>query len=141
MVTTKTALPILASSEFINAVQAAIQEAQGSDDECIDYCAQNVPTYVQYQPTPQQSRAGGCRYCTYLGLWTDHWPGYERAPHGLIFLFEDGIRKEIEKKTAQGIYTTLQDECLRVFLHEVDHALQRDHVLEGMRQQGINARP
>lgn len=189
--TTQTLVPTIASTEFINAVQAAIREASNSDDECVEYCAKVVPTYVQHEPTPQQSRAGGCmhcaslgsiagmaygycakcsyahvcpyqsfrscrfctetgqliggsmncRACTFLGLWASSWPGYEQSPHGIIFLFEDGIRKEIEKKKDMGVRATLQEECLRVFLHEVDHALQRDHVLEAMGRKGPNARP
>lgn len=189
--TTQTILPTLASAEFIDAVKAAILQAEYSDDECIEYCAKAVPTYVQYQPTPQQSRAGGCmhcaslgsiagmaygycakcyyarvcpyqsfrdcrfctekgtlirpdmncRACTFLGLWASYWPGYERSPHGIIFLFEDGIRKEIAKKREVGLNSTLQEEGLRVFLHEVDHALQRDHVLEALGKTGPNARP
>ncbi len=188
---TQTALPVMASNEFVDAVLAAIREAEDSDDECVEYCAKQVPTYVQYQPTPEQSRAGGCmhcaslgsiagmaygycdrclynracpyqsfrscrfctetgalvradmncRACTFLGLWTSSWPGYEKSPHGLIFLFEDGIRKEIEKKREIGVNSNLKEESLRVFLHEVDHALQRDHVLEALGKKGPNARP
>jgi len=111
------------SPAFHAAVKWALEEAKHSPDEVVRFAAYYIPIWVQYRPTPDQARAGGCEQCTYLGLWADRWPGYEKSPHGHIWLFEDGIRR---------MGGGLQQQALATLLHEFDHALQRDHVLEGM---------
>jgi hypothetical protein len=105
------------------AVDLALAEAAQSSDPAVAYMAQHVPVYAQLAPTEQQAVAGGCPNCWYLGLWANSWPGYEMVPHGTIWLFEAGIRHST-KDVVQGALSTL--------LHEMDHALQRDHVLEAM---------
>lgn len=116
-----------ASPVFIVAVRKAVEAATQSSDDCVRYAAAHVPIYAQKGPTPEQARAGGCSECTYLGLWAYRWPGFEVAPHGIIWLFEDGI-------TAVAIQTntSLVSQCLNVILHEIEHALQRDHILQAV---------
>ena len=125
------------SEEFKRAVGSALGLARVSPDEAVRYMVDFVPVYVQAAPTYEQAAAGGCPTCTYLGLWVDRWPGYPTAPHGSIFLFEDGIRKYSPDVYKQA-YATL--------IHEMDHALQRDHVLQGLQRAkaagwGVQARP
>ena len=113
--------PMAVSQEFYQAVAQAIAMASQSDDQPIAYMAYAIPVYAQSEPTEAMKSAGGCAACTFLGLWTDGWAGFTAGDHGLIMLFERGIR-------AQG--GDLTQQTLRVLLHEFDHALSRDHVLE-----------
>jgi hypothetical protein len=117
------------SEEFKRAVASALGLARVSPDEAVRFMVDQVPVYAQYAPDESQARAGGCANCIYLGLWADHWPGYPAAPHGMIWLFEYGIRS-MGGDLHRQVYATL--------LHEMDHALQRDHVLEGLRQAKLN---
>jgi len=116
---------IKVSREFMSAVQQAIKAAMACDDEAVRFMVAYVPIYAQYAATPAMAQAGGCINCTYHGLWIDDWPSFPAAPHGLIFLFEAGIR-------SQG--GDLVENTYGVLLHEMGHALQRDHVLDAMRQ-------
>lgn len=114
------------SPQFVAAVKGAIQQARDYEDDAVQYLASleyGIPVYAQFKANQEQARAGGCDNCLYLGLWASSWNGYPNSPHGLVWLFETGIR-------AQG--GNLQQEALRVLLHEFDHALQRDHVLDAM---------
>lgn len=111
------------TDDFKQAVISAIDRASKYPDDAVQYMSRFVPIYATRTPTQEQAQAGGCPSCTYLGLWAATWPGYPRAPHGSIWLFENGIR------TVRG---SLQDNTLAVLLHEFDHALQRDHVLDAM---------
>ena len=110
------------SNEFRNAAMAARDRiADYHPDEAFRAAARWVPVYLQSHPTTEQAAAGGCVSCVYLGLWSDKWPGYPDAPHGMIWLFEDGIRQA--RNTFDGqVYQTLE--------HELGHALGRDHVLD-----------
>lgn len=115
--------PSQVSPEFMTAVELALAEAINSPDPAVAYMAEHVPVYMQVAPTQQQAVAGGCPHCWYLGLWANNWPGYQIVPHGTIWLFEAGIRHSTPD-VVTGALSTL--------LHEMDHALQRDHVLEAM---------
>lgn len=130
-----TPLELPCTSQFIAAVQAAIARAKESDDPAVRYAATIVPIYAQPKATQSQALACGCRDCPYLGLWANAWPGYDVSDHGIIWLFEDGIRKTMDKTGLD-----METQCLSVLLHEIDHALQRDHVLEAMEAQR-RARP
>lgn len=112
------------SPDFRAAVDYALQQAAHFPDDAIQYMSAKVPVYMAAVPTPQQAQAGGCPNCTYLGLWAAAWPGLPPAPHGMIWLYEEGIRR-----TGGNIY----EQVMAVLLHEYDHALQRDHVLDAMR--------
>ena len=120
------------STEFDNAVRAAIDAAQNSPDEAVRFAIHYVPVYVQARPTHDMAVAGGCPSCTYLGLWAQSWPGYTARDlgiqqenwHGVIFMFEEGIRR-------QGVPLSIQAQ--QTLFHEIDHALQRDHVLEHLK--------
>lgn len=120
------------SEEFKQACEAARIAALGADDDAVRYMAEVIPIYAQARPTREQAMAGGCATCTYLGLWADRWPGYPNSAHGHIWLFDQGIRA-IGGNLHRQVYSTL--------LHEFDHALQRDHVLDAMegRKNGANA--
>jgi len=111
------------SPQFVHAVEWAMTQARQSQDETVRFMVSYIPIYAQYRPTRAQAVAGGCPTCTYLGLWADAWPGYEPAKHGLIFLFEEGIRS-MGGALREQVYATL--------IHEMDHALQRDHILHGV---------
>jgi len=113
------------SQEFLSAVRWASEQAAQSDDEAVRFIIHYVPVYAQARPTREQAIAGGCVRCTYLGLWTSSWPGYPDAIHGTIWVFEEGIR-------AQG--GDLYQQTLATLKHEIDHALERDHVLEHLKQ-------
>lgn len=117
----------LPSPEFIAAVEAArhraLETGGDQDDDAIRYMAETIPTYAQFAASPDQARAGGCPNCVYLGLWADRWPAYPDSRHGMIWLFDQGIRSVGGDLRAQ-VYQTL--------LHEYGHALQRDHVLDEM---------
>lgn len=119
------------SPEFAQAVSESLYLAANSvRDDAIAYMASGaVPVYYGFAATAEQASAGGCPSCTYLGLWADNWPGYEAVPHphGIIWLFEDGIRK-------YGTGKTLTDKTLATLLHEYGHALQRDHVLDAVKE-------
>ena len=118
------------SPEFFRAVQAACRACEQWDDDAIAYAATHVPVYAERRATPQQARAAGCRTCIYLGLWADEWPGYGSHPHGIIWLFEDGIRQTASQNEAD-----LTNVVIAVLHHELEHALQRDHVLDAMERQ------
>ena len=152
------------SDEFKAAVHAAIAAVRTVPDDSIQYMLTGfgnpnevVPIYVEAAIAPEQAAAGGCASCRYLGLWADRWNGYPPSPHGMIWLFEDGIRSMRSRlaeastplnylggfvenvRTAQG---DLVANTTDVLVHELSHALQRDHVLDAMeraRQQGIYA--
>ena len=111
------------SPEFRNAVMSAIGKLKVSQDEAQRYMVEFVPVYALYGPSYDMKVAGGSIKNTYLGLWTDHWNGYPGSPHGLIFLFESGIRT---------VNPDVYDQTYQTLVHEMDHALQRDHVLAGM---------
>lgn len=119
------------STEFMEAVHWAAEQAGKSNDELVSFAIHYIPVYAQTEPTPQQARAGGCEKCTYLGLWSDAWPGMPRTEHGTIWLFENGIRK---------YSSNLYDQVLETLLHEIDHAVQRNHVLESLNQAKAEAR-
>lgn len=121
------ALP--SSPEFITAANLAVAEARLNPDQAIAYAAHVVPVYVQPRPDTAQATAGGCADCTYLGLWASSWPGYGEPDHGIIWMFEDGIRKN-----SPG---SLQNKTLEVLIHELGHALDRDHVLDEMKAKGL----
>ena len=114
------------SREFRDAAEwSRDQIAAHHPNEAFRAAARWVPVYLQTYATQEQAEAGGCATCTYLGLWTNQWPEYPMAPHGLIFLFEDGIRRA--RNTFRGqVYQTLE--------HELNHALGRDHVLDRLRE-------
>jgi len=117
------------SAEFDYAVQMAIADVQRNPDEAVRFAMAFVPVFVMKRPTPEMAQAGGCATCTYLGLWAQHWPGYGPSElgikpenwHGVIFMFEDGIRSMTNNVNLQARQT---------LLHEIDHALERDHVLQ-----------
>ena len=109
--------------EFLEAIETCIGVLRYHRDVAIAYAATNVPIYAQWRPTPDQARAGGCRHCTYYGLWAREWAGYTGSDHGIIWLFEHGIR------TRKG---DLLDNVMNTLLHEIDHALQRDHILKAL---------
>lgn len=111
------------SDEFAGILDDIINANRYHPDEAMRYMLANIPIYAQWAPTDEQRRAGGCRTCTYLGLWASQWPGYPATKHGTIWLFEQGIR-------AQG--GDLYDQTAYVLAHEMDHALQRDHILESI---------
>jgi hypothetical protein len=116
------------SAEFRTAVLAAVDRAKQAPDDSVRWMTAHIPVYIDARATPAQAAAGGCPHCTYLGLWAEHWPGYPPSPHGLVWLFEDGIRGQ-----ATQAWRTLSDVCFDVLVHEYGHALQRDHVLESLR--------
>ena len=124
----------MVSPEFQEAVLQAWNRAQHNPDPAVRFAAQNVPIYVTNKVTPAQARDAGCPDCTILGLWAAHayadYPpaegGYPASNHGLIWLYEDGIR------SCAG---NLEETTHSVLIHEIDHALQRDHILEAMRKQ------
>jgi len=116
--------------DFLGAVQTAMYRASNHPDPAVRYAANNVPIYPFPKADRSQANAAGCPNCTYLGLWADHWSGYPTKRHGLIWLFEDGIRRDGADL----------DACVyNVLMHEIDHALQRDHILEAMRDQRVAA--
>lgn len=116
--------PTQVSPVFREAVANAIQQAARYPDDAVQYMSYKVPVYMQTVPTEQQAIAGGCKNCTYLGLWAAAWPGYPQAPHGMVWLFEDGIAR---------MGGDIFQQTMGVMLHEFDHALQRDHVLDAMK--------
>lgn len=113
------------SPEFMGAVQWALATAGQSPDEAVRYMVETVPVYAAPRPDIAQAQAGGCPNCVYLGLWAARWTGYQQSPHGIIWLFEEGIRR---------MGGRLPQQTLGTLLHEFDHALQRDHVLEALGQ-------
>lgn len=111
------------STEFQDAVRAAIMQARSAPDDAVRYMSDHIPIWAMYEAEQSQKVAGGCPNCFYLGLWARDWPGYNPTMHGIIFLFESGIRQMGGELYAQT-YSTL--------LHEFNHALQKDHVLDQM---------
>ena len=99
------------------------------EDEAAAFAATVVPIDAMRDATPEMKRAGRCVPCRFLGLWAMTWPGEEPSPHGHIWLFEDGIREEARRRRI-----SLSDQIADTILHEIDHALERDHVLEGLQQ-------
>ena len=116
------------SPEFKSVVNQAWQMSRQAPDDSMRYMADNIPIWVLPKADPQKALAGGCPTCTYLGLWADQWPGYQSGKHGIIFLFEDGIR---------GLHQNLLKDTYEVLTHEMGHALQRDHVLDEMQKLGM----
>ena len=119
----------IVTAEFIDAAEAAIAYVRNSDDPQVAYAAANVPIFIMPFPNSAQAHAGGCPSCTYLGLWANKWEGYAPSTHGIIWLYEDGIRSK-----AHG---DLINQTIKTLEHEIDHALQRDHVLAAMRSKGL----
>lgn len=117
------------SPEFLKAAESAVKNARENPDLAVAYAAHVVPIYAQPEPDEAQATAGGCAGCTYLGLWANHWPGYPPSDHGIIWLFETGIRAKT--------LGSLEDEATFVLLHELGHALERDHVLDEMKANGL----
>ena len=120
------------SPEFFQAVQAACRACEQWDDDAIAYAAAHVPVFAERRASPRQAKAAGCTTCMYLGLWADGWPGYGTYPHGIVWLFEDGIRQ-----TASQDETDLTDATIAVLHHELEHALQREHVLDAMERRRV----
>lgn len=116
--------------EFHEATRRALDAARTVDDACVQYVLQHVPVYIQPFPTPEQLRQSGARGKMLLGIWAPRWPGLETGPHGLIVLFEEGIRW-----SAENHGNALNTETLAVLLHEIQHALQRDHILQAVEKE------
>ncbi len=114
------------SQEFLDLALIAQDAALNAPDDAVQYMVQMVPIHLQYDPTHDQRVAGGCLNCTYLGLWTDQDP--RPSQHGHIWIFEHGITA-VSKDVLGQIYQTI--------IHEMGHALQRDHVLDGMHARGL----
>lgn len=114
------------SHEFVVMAEAARDNiARYHPNEAFRAAAVWVPVYLQRHADLQQRIAGGSAAGIFLGLWADQWPGYPPSAHGIIWLFEDGIR--MARNTLQGqVYETLE--------HELGHALGRDHVLDRLRE-------
>lgn len=114
---------------------------------------EQVPIYLLPKVDPRQAAAGGCPHCEYLGLWADYWPGYPPTKHGSIFLYEEGIMRLVERgRLASTVsppfsereyladfildvantHGPLVGNICDVLVHELSHALQRDHVLDAM---------
>ena len=111
------------SPQFIQAVRAAIERAKSYPDEAVPYMVSVIPVWAAPYANQAMAEAGGCPNCTYLGLWASNWPGYQASQHGIIFLFDNGISQ---------MGGDLVDNAYKVLLHEFDHALQRDHVLDAL---------
>lgn len=117
------------SEHFKALARAAWERAMDptlTPDDAIRYMAQHIPLYLNVAATPDQAAAAGCPSCTYLGMWTDNWPGIPRDAdhqHGSIWLFEAGILG-MRGDPVANVY--------EVLVHEMGHALQRDHVLDAM---------
>lgn len=111
------------TEEFKTAVRSAIDAANQAPDDAIRFMARTIPIYLDDKASPEQGAAAGCPKCSYLGLWADHWPGYPSEPHGMIWLFENSIRT---------MGPDLVNHAYDVLVHEMSHALQRDHVLDAM---------
>ena len=118
------------SSEFLDLAKAVrLWVIQYHDDEAAAFAASVVPIWTMRDANPEMKRAGRCPGCRFLGLWAKKWTGYTDEEHGHIWLFEEGIREEARRK---GI--SLSDQLADTLIHELDHALERDHVLEHMRR-------
>ena len=123
----------MVSLDFQEAALQAWRMAQNNPDPAVRYAVQNVPIYTLAAPSRRQAIDGGCPNCTYLGLWADQpgpdYPvppgGYPASNHGYIWLFEEGIRNCSDAE--------LDSQTHAVLIHEIDHALQRDHILDAMR--------
>jgi len=122
-------------TEFTTTIREARDLLMVDADEAVAFAARVVPVYAQRDVDPYQERVGGCRLpggrkCTYLGLWANGWadPEFPDAPHGRIFLFEEGIRTYGDR-LGVDLFTQVYD----TYLHEIGHALQRDHVLEALK--------
>jgi hypothetical protein len=144
------------SEEFKYAAHAAIAALVETPDDSVVFMLTGfgrpekaVPIYLDQNAARDQAQAGGCLDCTYLGLWSDQWPGYPPAPHGMIWLFEKGIRgmrKGMRSGGGRLMYLEPFVDELRasqgdlvgntasVLLHELQHALNRDHVLDDLEQ-------
>jgi hypothetical protein len=129
----------MVSPDFYAAVQDAISRAVAQADDATVYMltgwgneSEVVPIYLLPDSLPAQREAGGCPHCTYLGLWTESWPGFPGGPHGVIFLFEKGLRGMRGSQTFDGLTNNVYE----VLIHELGHALQRDHVLDAMEAAG-----
>lgn len=114
--------------EFVALVEDALAKASLAPDDAVRFMSYEIPVYVQPDADPDQKEAGGCSDCIYLGLWADQWPGFPEEKHGQIWLFEQGIRGTDQ-------HLPLDQRVYSVLVHEMDHALQRNHVLEDMEAQ------
>lgn len=115
-----------ASAQFRDLSWQALQNSwdpQVTRDDAIRWMAQRIPIYLEWEATPEQARAAGCPTCTYLGMWSDQWPGMETSAHGAIWLFERGILS-MRGDPVHNAYDVL--------VHEMGHAVQRNHVLDAM---------
>ena len=128
MAMTPAGLPTRPSEAFARMVDDMKDNIGNSHpDLSVRYVMKNVPIFPAIVPTPQQAKAAGCEKCTFLGLWANSWPGYPASKHGDIWVFEDGVVKQAKNK---GIPVQAQVED--TLIHEAQHALGRDHVLEAM---------
>lgn len=140
--------------EFKAAVIQALDIARTLPDDALVYMTypEHCGIYADDKATTEQAIAGGCENCSFLGLWADSWPGYTRTPHGVIWLYEDGIRQlkgnaddSLQARhpgrydivvdgygAVRDKYGPLTANILDVLTHEMAHALQRDHVLDAL---------
>lgn len=140
------------STGFHQAILTSIDLLSQVPDDAIQYLINGMPQTVTIYGEPHasssQASAGGCAHCTYLGLWADHWPGHQMGKHGAIWLFENGIRQMgtgqyndlvawdgRPLKGTPNMPDLLTSNTYEVFLHELGHALQRDHVLDALEAQ------
>ena len=157
------------SPQFEQAIREAIALLQQVPDDSINTLADdlakqiwatqvmmsNIPEWVTLYPlvqaTPEMASAGGCPHCTYLGLWSDYWPGFKTGKHGAIWLFQNGIYQMGPRQysdlvdwrgrpmlTSQIDGGQLTANTYEVLLHELGHALQRNHVLDDMERLGYS---
>lgn len=132
----------MTSHEFKAAITRSLELARTLPDDALVFMTypEHTGIYAMDKATLDQARAGGCETCSFLGLWADTWPGFPPTPHGLIFLYEDGIRKlaavppDHQFAMVQSQEGVLVANTLDVLTHEMGHALQRDHVLDGLEE-------
>ena len=84
-----------------------------------------VPIWAQYAANPTEAAAAGCESCRYLGMWSGNWPNLPPARHGNIILFEDAIMRLSGDPVKR---------CAEIIVHELGHALERDHVTDALEQ-------
>ena len=119
-----------ASEDFIHEVQIALNEVVGQHpDKAVRYAAEVVPVYVMPYPTSELEAAASCDFCHHLGRWIPGSHDGVDAPHGTVYLFEKGITDEAEANRHDNTYGAL--------VHELGHALNRDHVIEEMTAKGL----
>lgn len=119
-----------ATSEFTNMARAIRHFViSRHPDEAAAFAASVVPIWTMRDATPEMKKAGRCEHCRFLGLWAASWPGYDPEAHGHIWLFEDGIREQARRERI-----AVMDQIANTLVHELDHALERNHVLEHLRK-------